>query len=274
MNYTRSMREKLSIEFVKEELLKTAYGNRDTFLARLDPRSLIVWYLFFGIVPWFIHNKIILSGFLIFMIIMTIISRVSPLIIIILCLGLLGEISVLLFISLFFGGGFESVAPLFWLTVKLAVIALASIAVFSSMDPERFSDALLSFGVPGQASFSVAFGYRILPTLMEEFQQIFLSYRLRGKAPTSHGFLYWRSIYYFMKILVMSFYPLILNGAKRSRTTVEALETKGFSYSFTNPNVKKMKLSHFSFAYKEYLFLLGSVVYVSLVFWLGSIYQI
>ena len=54
------------------------------------------------------------------------------------------------------------------------------------MDPERFSDALLSFGVPGQASLSVAFGYRILPTLMEEFQQIFLSYRLRGKAPTSH----------------------------------------------------------------------------------------
>ncbi len=96
MNYTRSMREKLSIEYVKEELLKTAYGNRDTFLARLDPRSLIVWYLFFGIVPWFIHNKIILSGFLIFMILMTVISRVSPLIIIILCLGLLGEITVLL----------------------------------------------------------------------------------------------------------------------------------------------------------------------------------
>ena len=47
------------------------------------------------------------------MIVMTIVSRVSPLIIIILCLGLLGEISVLLFISLFFGGGFESIAPLF-----------------------------------------------------------------------------------------------------------------------------------------------------------------
>ena len=205
---------------------------------------------------------------------MTVISRVSPLIIIILCLGLLGEITVLLFISLFFGGGFESIAPLLWLTIKLAIIALASIAVFTSMDPERFSDALLSFGVPGQASFSIAFGYRILPTLMEEFQQIFLSYRLRGKAPASHGFLYWRSIYYFMKILVMSFYPLILNGAKRSRTTVEALETKGFSYSFTNPNVKKMKLSHFSFAYREYMFLAGSVVYISFVFWLGSIYQI
>lgn len=182
------MREKLSIEYVKEELLKTAYGTRDTFLARLDPRSLIVWYLFFGIVPWFIHNKTILSGFLIFMIVMTMVSRVSPLIIIILCLGLLGEISVLLFISLFFGGGFESIAPLFWLTVKLSIIALASIAVFTSMDPERFSDALLSFGVPGQVSFSVAFGYRILPTLMEEFQQIFLSYRLRVRPLHLKGF--------------------------------------------------------------------------------------
>lgn len=274
MNLTKKLREKLSIEYVKEELLKTAYGNGDTYLARLDPRSLIGWYLFFGIIPWFIHNHVILTGFLIFMVFMTVISRVSPLIMMILCLGLLGEIGFLLFISLFFGGGLESVIPLLWLTVKLAVIALASVSIFSSMDPERFSDALLGLGVPGQASFSVAFGYRILPTLMEEFHQVFLSYRLRGKAPASKGFLYWRSIYYFMKILVISFYPLILNGAKRSRTTVEALETKGFSYSFTNPNVKKMKLSYFSFGYKDYMFLLGSTAYVLFVFWLGSTYQI
>ena len=66
MDYARSMREKLSVEYVKEELLKTAYGNGDTFLARLDPRTLIGWYLFFGIVPWFIHNKTILTGFLLF----------------------------------------------------------------------------------------------------------------------------------------------------------------------------------------------------------------
>lgn len=268
------MREKFSIEYVKEELLRTAYGNGDTFLAKLDPRTLIYWYLFFGISPWFIHNKMILSGLLVFMIITTFMARTSPLILLVLCTGLLGEIAFLFIVSLFFGGGLESVLPMFWLTVKLAVISLASITVFSSMDPERFSDALLSMGVPAQVSFSIAFGYRILPTLMEEFHQIFLSYRLRGKAPTSNGFLYWRSIIYFMKILVISFYPLLLNGAKRSRTMVEALETKGFSYAATDPKVKKMKIGYLSFRVNDYCFLLVSVFYVVAVFWLGSVIQI
>ncbi|MFJ8064349.1 energy-coupling factor transporter transmembrane component T family protein [Psychrobacillus sp. NPDC096426] len=273
MDYARSMREKLSVEYVKEELLKTAYGNGDTFLARLDPRTLIGWYLFFGVVPWFLHNRTILTGLLLFTICTTIIARTSPLILIILCTGLLSEIGFLFIISLFFGGGFESVTPMFWLTVKLAIISLASISVFSSIDPEKFSDGLLSLGMPAQVSFSIAFGYRILPTLMEEFHQIFLSYRLRGKAPHSKGFLYWRSIYYFMKILIMSFYPLILNGAKRSRTTVEALETKGFSYSASNPKVKKLKLAYMSFTNRDYFFTVGSIVYVLFVFWIGTIYQ-
>ncbi|MBB4825250.1 energy-coupling factor transport system permease protein [Sporosarcina luteola] len=270
MNYVKDMREKLNIEYVKSELIKTAYGGKETFLASLHPRTLIIWYLFFGIVPWFIHNKIVLSCFLVLMVVLTIMARVSPLIIVILCAGLLGEIGFLLLVSLVFGGGLASLLPMFWLTVKLAVIALASIAVFTSMDPERFSDALLSFGVPGQASFSVSFGYRILPTLVEEFQRVFLSYRLRGKAPETHGIFYWRTASYYLKLLVLSFYPLILNSAKRSRTTVEALETKGFSYSFTNAEVKKMKLAHLTYTYKDPLFLIGTVAYISFAFWLGT----
>ena len=269
-----NLRDKFSIEYVKEELLRTAYGNGDTFLAKLDPRTLIYWYLFFGIAPWFIYNKLILSGLLVFMILTTVMARTSPLIIVILCAGLLGEISFLFFVSLFFGGGLESLLPMFWLSVKLAVISLASITVFSSIDPERFSDALLSLGIPVQVSFSIAFGYRILPTLMEEFHQIFLSYRLRGKAPATNGIFYWRSITYFLKILVISFYPLLLNGAKRSRTMVEALETKGFSYAASNPKIKKMKISYLAFRVNDYGFLVASLCYVVAVIWLGSVVTI
>ncbi|MGE7768923.1 energy-coupling factor transporter transmembrane component T family protein [Viridibacillus arvi] len=262
----KNLREKISIEYVKGELLKTAYGSGDTYLGRLDPRTIIIWYLFFGIAPWFIHNKVVLVGFLVFMVAMTLLARVSPLIIVIMGVGLLSEIGVLFIISLFFGGDLSSILPMFWLTIKLAVISLASVAVFSSLDPEKFSDALLSMGVPGQVSFSVAYGYRILPTLMEELEQVMLSYRLRGKAPDSHGFLYWRSIYYYMKMLVLSFYPLILNGAKRSRTTVEALETKGFSYSINNPAVKKLKTAYFAFGRNDMIFISSSVFYVTAVF--------
>lgn len=266
MEYTRKFTDKLSVEQMKIELLNTAYGNGDTFLARLDPRTLFIWYLYFGITPWFIHHPPILIGMLVFMIITTTMAKVSPLIIFILCLGLLGEVGYLLIVSLFFGGDWSTMLPLLVLTVKLSVISLASITVFCSMNPDKLSDGLLKIKVPGQVSFSIGYGYRMLPTLLEEYHHIFQSFRLRGKAPKTHGFLYIKSIIYFVKIAMLSFYPLLLSTAKRSRTTVEALETKGSNYGFNHPEVRKLKLASLKMKRNDYLFLLGSSLYVIALF--------
>ncbi len=43
--------DKLSIDFLRNQVLKNAYGNNDTVIAGMDPRILLVWYLFFGLVP-------------------------------------------------------------------------------------------------------------------------------------------------------------------------------------------------------------------------------
>ena len=37
--------EKFSMDFLRNQVLKNAYGNNDTVIAKLDPRILIVWYL-------------------------------------------------------------------------------------------------------------------------------------------------------------------------------------------------------------------------------------
>ncbi|RKL67466.1 cobalt transporter [Salipaludibacillus neizhouensis] len=271
MEYTRKLSEKLSVEQVKIELLNTAYGNGHTFLAKLDPRTLFIWYLFFGMAPWFIHNKPVLIGLLVFMVITTITAKISPLIILILCLGLLGQGGYLLIASWFFGGDLSVILPLIILTMKVSIISLASITVFCSMDPEKLSNGLLKIGVPGQVSFSIAYGYRMLPSLLEEYHHVFLSFRLRGKAPMKHGFLYWRTIGYFAKIAVLSFYPLLLSTAKRARTTVEALELKGSFYAFNHPKVKKIKLAHLSFRSRDYMFLAFSALYVFTLFVAGNI---
>ncbi|KAB7664920.1 energy-coupling factor transporter transmembrane component T family protein [Bacillus sp. B1-b2] len=265
MELTKKFVEKLSVEQVKIELLNTAYGNNETFLARLDPRTLFIWYIYFGIAPWFIHHVGILIGLFAFMVITTFMSKVTPLVIIILCLGLLGQGGYLLIASWFFGGDITVIIPLLILTLKLSIISLASITVFCSMDPEKLSNGLLKIGVPGQVSFSIAYGYRMLPSLLEEYHHVFLSFRLRGKAPEKHGILYWRTITYFAKIAVLSFYPLLLSTAKRARTTVEALETKGSFYAFTRPEVKRIKLAHLTFKKKDYFFLVISAVYVFVV---------
>ena len=54
--------DKLSMDFLRNQVLKNAYGNDDTVIAKLDPRVLLVWYLFFGLVPWFSGNVVFLAG--------------------------------------------------------------------------------------------------------------------------------------------------------------------------------------------------------------------
>lgn len=176
------------------------------------------------------------------------------------------------YIVALFRRGIESLLPMLTLTLKLSVISLASITVFSSLDPERLSDGLLSLGIPDTFAFSLSYGYRILPTLLEEFHQILLSFRLRGQRPLQHGIFYWRTITYYLRIVILAFYPLMLNTAKRSRTTIEALETRGFSYYFNNKKVKKIKLSYLKMKRSDWYFLSGSTAYVILIFCIGYLY--
>ncbi|MCE4049220.1 MULTISPECIES: energy-coupling factor transporter transmembrane component T [Bacillaceae] len=266
MDYAKNMIDKLNVEQMKIELMNTAYANDNTFIAKLDPRILFIWYGFFGIAPWFIHNAAILTGMLAATIVTTVMTKVSRLILVVLILGILGQGGYLIIATLFFGGDFIVLLPLITLTVKLAVISLASITVFCSMSPEKLSVGLLSIGVPGQVSFSISYGYRMLPLLLEEYNHVFMSYRLRGRAPQRQGFLYWRITCYFIKLAVLSFYPLLLSIAKRARTTVEALETKGSRNAFKNPDVKKLKLQSLKIRKNDYVFLAISSLYVISLF--------
>lgn len=260
---TESIVDKISIETIRHQVFKNAYGNDDTPIAQLDPRTLIVWYLFFGIVPWFVDNVYLLFAFFVFVAITTRLAKIVPLVLFLFCLGVFSQSGYLLIVSLFFGGNMSTIMPLLVLTLKVAVVSLASITVFSGLDPDKLSNGLLYFGCPEQLSFSISFAYRILPILMEQFQNILLSYRLRGKAPCKDGFAgKVKYLVYQVKIIILSFYPLMLNTAKCSRTTVEALELKGYRYGVQNPKVKKMKLAMLRFTSRDIIFACISVVYV------------
>ena len=108
--------------------------------------------------------------------------------------------------------------------------------------------------------------------LMEEFQNILLSYRLRGNPPAHDTFMgKIRYLCYQVKIIMHAFYPLMLNTAKRSRTTVEALEIKGYRFAAVNQEVRKMKLSSLRVTYNDMLFLAISVLWISVVVLLSTI---
>lgn len=263
---SESILDKISLDFLRNQVLKNAYGNDDTVIAKLDPRVLIIWYLFFGLVPWFSSNVVFLAGCFILVAVTTVFAKVAGLVIFLFILGVFTQTGYLFIVSLFFGGNAESIIPLLILTLKVATVSLASITVFSGLDPDRLSNGFMWFGCPERLSFSISYAYRMLPMLMEEFQNVLLSYRLRGNAPENDTFIgKVKNLIYQMKIIMKSFYPLMLNTAKRSRTTVEALEMRGYRYAATNKEVKKMKLSALRVTYDDLLFLAISFLWMAIV---------
>ncbi len=255
--------DKLSIDFLKNQVLKNAYGNTDTLIAKLDPRILIAWYLFFGIVPWFVNDVAFLLTCFLLVMITTWLAHVAGLVMFIFVLGVFSQTGYLLIVSLFFGGNASTILPLLILTLKVTTCSLASITVFSGLDPDRLSNGLMWYGCPERLSFSIAYAYRILPMLMEEFQNVLLSYRLRGNPPDHSGWM--GKIHYLIyqvRIIMQAFYPLILNTAKRSRTTVEALEMRGYRYAASNRSVKKMKLSALKVTHLDSVFLALSLLWM------------
>src|SRR5699024_8580109 len=232
---SESILDKLSMDFLRSQVLKNAYGNDDTVIAALDPRVLLAWYLFFGLVPWFVSDIPFLLGCFLLVMATTILARVAGLVLFLFGLGVFSQTGYLFLVTLLFGGDASAIAPLLVLTLKVATVSLASVTVFSGLDPDKLSNGLMWYGCPERHSFSLSYAYRMLPMLMEEFQNVLLSYRLRGNPPEHQNFPgKVRYLIYQVKIIMQSFYPLMLNTAKRSRTTVEALELRGYRYAAVN----------------------------------------
>ena len=256
--------DKFSMDFLRNQVLKNAYGNNDTVIAAMDPRILIAWYLFFGIVPWFVSDIPFLMGSFLLVMATTLLAHVAGLVLFLFGLGVFSQTGYLFLVTLLFGGDASAIAPLLVLTLKVATVSLASVTVFSGLDPDKLSNGLMWYGCPERLSFSISYAYRMLPMLMEEFQNVLLSYRLRGNPPEHQNFPgKVRYLIYQVKIIMQSFYPLMLNTAKRSRTTVEVLEIKGYRYAAVNKEVKKIKLSSLCVSNNDLLFLSASFLWIA-----------
>ena len=267
---SESILDKFSIDFLRSQVLKNAYGNDDTVIAKLDPRVLLAWYLVVGLVPWFVSDLWFLAACFLLVLVTTKLARVAGLVLALFAVGVFSQTGYLFIVALFFGGDVSTAVPLLVMTLKVATCSLASVTVFSGLDPDRLSNGLMWYGCPERLSFSISYAYRVLPMLMEEFQNILLSYRLRGNPPAHET---WtgkvRYLVYQVKIIMQAFYPLMLNTAKRSRTTVEALEIKGYRYAAVDKQVKRMKLRTLQVTTNDFLFLALSLLWISLAM-LGS----
>lgn len=157
--------------------------------------------------------------------------------------------------------GFDAVGAVVPFFLKLTIISVISLAVFSAMSPQKISKGMLRLGVPRQLTFAIAYGYRMMPLLVEEYHALINSFRLRSEVPENTGWLKWRYFYYLLKLSVKAFYPLIFNVAKRARVTVEAMETKGFARSLDDPASRALRTDEMMIRPRDVSFVFGSLLF-------------
>ncbi len=272
MKLLTNMSEFLSIENIKFEIMRAAYGNPNSILSKLDARVLIIWYLVFSLLPWFISEIPVLITLFLATSIFAYFCRVSPLIVGILAIGFVSQNLTVSVLAVIIGGDISAFISLFIVSLKLLIISLATICIFTSMDPEKLSDALIRFGLPAKFGFGISYGYRMIPILIDEYNGIFNSFRLRGQRPKTKKLFGLNFVVYYIKILMKAFYPMILNTAKRIRSTVEALETKGFTESVENPKAKKLKLAYMKIGKSDFKFIVVSTILVGVSVYIGKLF--
>ena len=65
---------------------------------------------------------------------------------------------------------------------------------------------------------------------------------------------------------------MILNTAKRIRSTVEALETRGFTQSMENSKSKDLKLSYMKIGVHDYAFVAFSTCLIAITIYIGNLF--
>jgi len=267
----RTTHDVLSVEWVRLELLRTAYSTRGGLFSRMDPRVVLAWYLLMALAPWFTHSTGVLAVLFALGAVSVALARVGPLVLGLFLIGLLGNVVGLFAASFLFGGDLGTLVALAELNLKLGAVSMASMAAFVSLDPEKLSDALLWFRAPELLAFGVSYGYRMLPILVDEYVTVFEGQRLRHAPVERPGLLGWRVILQWCTLAVTAFYPIMLNTAKNVRTTVEALETRGFTYAAAHPTGRRLRLASLRTAGLDWVVLAVSVVAVLAAYRLGAL---
>ena len=260
--------DKLSLEYVMRQLMKGTLADRKTFVSQLDERVLLVWQAFFSLAPFIVKDLKLLIFFFILVAVVAFLSHVTLLVFLIFVLSVMEKFAHIFIVSLFFGGNADTLLPVLILMLKTATVSLSAVAVYTTMNPQRLALALEYFHFPMWLVLSISLGYRMLPVVMGEYTSILTIYRERENMPERNGVR--SSVRWFVcqiKILIFSFYPLMLNTAKRARTLGEVMEVRGYYEGMDNKNSKQLRFSKLKITKKDVLFLCISTLWcVSRVF--------
>lgn len=166
-------------------------------------------------------------------------------------------------ISLYFYGGYLSIAHIIErslaMTVRFIVLIESFSLFFLTTSPDRLGLSLEQIGVPYEFCFAFTTAIRFVPVLAEEAQTIMDAQRARGLELEGGNFI--RRVKNYIPILI----PLIVNAIRRSLELAEAMESRAWGASRKRTNLYVLKMGR-----RDYLFILLSLamLLISLYVWM------
>ncbi|OON99088.1 MAG: hypothetical protein ATN35_00385 [Epulopiscium sp. Nele67-Bin004] len=250
----------LSIENIKLSLFRSSYGLNNNFLAKIDGRVILIWYLFYVVAPWLVQDNTLILLWAVQFLLVALACKVSKVILGIMAISVFINIGGMFIMLLIFSNNFETITQISVLSFKILVSCLATACMFKAIGPEKLSDSLLRLKVPQMYCFGISYGYKIIPIFIDEFVGTYQTYKIRDKGISGTNFKVARTVAIEVARIIKCFYPIVLNTNKRFRTIRETLELKGFTYSINDPEVIKLKTSHMKLSMLDLLFSLYALL--------------
>jgi energy-coupling factor transport system permease protein len=145
------------------------------------------------------------------------------------------------FLSLYFYGGYDSLASIiersFTMTVRFIVLIESFSVFFLTTSPDLLGLALEQSRVPYELCFAFTTAVRFVPVLAEEAQTIMDAQKARGLELEGGNFI--KRIKNYIPILI----PLIVNAIRRSLELAETMESRAWGANKKRTNLYVLKMT-------------------------------
>lgn len=237
------------------QALKWQRGN--TYIHRLDPRTKIIWCLLTIVASVLLLTIEAQLMIMITVIVLMIVAKsltkflrsVWSILLLVLFIATL---------NYFYLGLYYTIVT----SLRLINILIAFSAFSLSTHPDDLSAALIKLRLPYNFAFMLVASARYAVVISREFSNILDAYKARGIE--FEGARLGK-----IKKYAMVLVPLIMCTIRRSFRLAEAMEARGFGLKY-----KKTYYKEINFGKRDLLFILITLLYLSLIFWFSQTFQI
>jgi energy-coupling factor transport system permease protein len=199
------------------------FKRKNTFIHRLDPRTLIYYVIVTTIISLLFQQLIPMIIIFLMLIPPLLVARITREWLVSLK-GFIFLILIIFLINVFFGTSDSPHPTTFALSMVFRLLALVTTFAlfFQTVHPDDLGQAIVKLGLPYELAWAINTAYRYVPTLARETQQIIDAQMSRGIEFQKGNFL--KRMKNYIPLIV----PLFISAIKRAWKLAEAMDSKAW----------------------------------------------